>query len=344
MAHRAFPFATLSFLAAGGAALTLAQCSSQVPIGTNTGQDGGEDSPGASSSGGSGSGSGGGSSGVGSSSGTTSSSGAGSGSGSGSSSSSGTASSSGGTSSSSGGGGCCPTGYDMYTCTYPGGAAGYACHNPALGCASSTTCGQGCDQAHGGVCGGSSSSGGSSSGGTSSSGGSGLRWVRTCGPSIPPVGCSADGGLHDDAGAPCPTLGSSCSTAGELCGTSGPYTCPIGEMCSTGAPVACPVSSRKFKDGIEYVDDKGLEQLHDETLQIQLATYNYKPEASDSAPRHLGFIIEDMPPATPAVGWSRERVDLYGYVSMVVATMQVQEKEIAELRRELAATNASACK
>jgi hypothetical protein len=104
------------------------------------------------------------------------------------------------------------------------------------------------------------------------------------------------------------------------------------------------VSSRKFKDGIEYVDDEGLEKLHDETLRIQLATYNYKSDVSDPGPRHLGFIIEDMPPATPAVGWSRERVDLYGYLSMVVATMQVQEREITELRRELADTKAGACR
>jgi hypothetical protein len=170
--------------------------------------------------------------------------------------------------------------------------------------------------------------------------------VTTCGPPLvsPGDSCTADGGLRDDAGAPCPALGSSCTTQGELCGTSGPYTCPVGEMCSTGAPVACPVSSRTHKDGIEYVDDEGLERLHDETLKIQLATYNYKPETADPAPRHLGFIIQDMPPATPAVGWSRERVDLYGYVSMVVATMQVQEKEIAELRRELAASKKAACK
>jgi hypothetical protein len=78
-----------------------------------------------------------------------------------------------------------------------------------------------------------------------------------------------------------------------------------------------------------------LQALHDETLRLQLATYNYKPEAADPGPRHLGFIIEDTPPATPAVGWSRERVDMYGYLSMVVATMQVQEREIAELRHEL---------
>lgn len=97
----------------------------------------------------------------------------------------------------------------------------------------------------------------------------------------------------------------------------------------------CPVSSRKYKDDIQYVDAAGLQQLHDETLGIRLATYNYKPQVADPNPKHLGFIIEDRPQQSSAVDWSRERVDLYGYLSMVVATMQVQEKEIAELRRQL---------
>ena len=35
-----------------------------------------------------------------------------------------------------------------------------------------------------------------------------------------------------------------------------------------------------------------------------------------------------------------DRVDMYGYVSMVVAAMQVQEKEIAELRAQVESCNA----
>lgn len=281
-----------------------------------------------------------------------SSSGTGSGSGgisssSGSGSSSGGASSSSGSGSSSGGGSCCPSNWYLYQCSFPDGGKGFACHNPQLGCASSLTCGQGCDPVVTGSCGGGSSSSGgnssssgsssSSSGGNSSSssgGSTGLQWYTTCGP--PVQGCfPPDGGLRDDAGAPCPPLGSSCSTQGELCGTSGPYACPVGEICSNQPMRICPVSSRKYKDDIQYVDAAGLQQLHDETLGIRLATYNYKPQVADPSPKHLGFIIEDRPPQSSAVDWSRERVDLYGYLSMVVATMQVQEKEIAELRQQL---------
>jgi hypothetical protein len=101
----------------------------------------------------------------------------------------------------------------------------------------------------------------------------------------------------------------------------------------------CPISSRNFKDGIEYVGGDGLQELHDEALRIRLATYNYKGQYEDPNPKHLGFIIEDAPPESPAVEWSRDRVDMYGYLSMVVATMQIQEKEIEALRRELAYLN-----
>jgi hypothetical protein len=50
------------------------------------------------------------------------------------------------------GGKCCPVGWSMYPCTFPDGGAGLACHNPAMGCASSSTCGQSCDMIVTGQC------------------------------------------------------------------------------------------------------------------------------------------------------------------------------------------------
>jgi hypothetical protein len=47
---------------------------------------------------------------------------------------------------------CCPTRFLLYGCKGPDGGAGFACHNPALGCASSLTCGQGCDPQVSGPC------------------------------------------------------------------------------------------------------------------------------------------------------------------------------------------------
>lgn len=168
-----------------------------------------------------------------------------------------------------------------------------------------------------------------------------LTWFLTCGGPTCPAGIDGgpppDAGFLDDAGAPCAKEGSSCSALGETCGTGQPLvSCGASLVCSDHDPRAhgCPVSSRKFKDDVEYVESAELERLHDEALRIRLATYRYKPAYGEPNQKHLGFIIEDDP-QSPAVQAGRDRVDLYGYVSMAVATMQVQEKEIAKLRREL---------
>jgi hypothetical protein len=198
--------------------------------------------------------------------------------------------------------------------------------------------------------GGSSGGNSSSSGGNSSGGGEGgsiLKWYTTCGDPVCRVP-SSDAGLTDDAGAPCPPIGTSCSVQGQQCGThNSAVNCGAVEQCDsqdpTRRPGGCPISSRQFKQHIAYVDEAGLQGLHDETMRMHLATYNYKPPYADPGPKHLGFIIEDNPPESPAVDWTRDRVDLYGYLSMVVATMQVQEKEITQLRGELERAGQGVC-
>jgi hypothetical protein len=40
---------------------------------------------------------------------------------------------------------CCPAGWDMYACREEDGTSGLNCHDPQLACASSLTCGAGCD-------------------------------------------------------------------------------------------------------------------------------------------------------------------------------------------------------
>ena len=173
-----------------------------------------------------------------------------------------------------------------------------------------------------------------------------LQWYTSCGDPV----CHApesDAGLTDSDGGPCPTLGSSCSTMGQMCGThNSAVACGAVEICDAHDPKAglggCPISSKKFKDGINYLEPAELEQLHDQTLKIRLATYNYKAEYADPNPKRLGFIIEDNP-ASPAVDRAHDSIEIYGYLSMVVATMQVQEKEIASLKRELAETRKRTC-
>jgi uncharacterized small protein (DUF1192 family) len=65
-------------------------------------------------------------------------------------------------------------------------------------------------------------------------------------------------------------------------------------------------------------------------MSLPLASYRYK-QAEDAGPQ-LGFIIEDI---EPSVAVSGDHVNMYGYLSMAVAAIQVQQEQIASLQREL---------
>ncbi len=159
--------------------------------------------------------------------------------------------------------------------------------------------------------------------------------------------CSApvDAGPGGEDAGECPAVGSACTALGEPCGTPSAANCGVTELCTDQDPrlPGCPISSRQFKDDVEYVDPAGLQRLHDETLGLRLATYRYKSKVADPAGKHLGFIIEDQPQMSPAVDRTHDRVDLYGYMSMVVATMQVQENEIKQLRHDLELARKGVC-
>jgi hypothetical protein len=138
-----------------------------------------------------------------------------------------------------------------------------------------------------------------------------------------------------------------CETSfkGEVCGK---VICKPGATCCSGVPLsmptcvdsgACPVSQRKHKKDITYLSEADRQRLNDELLHFPLATYRYKSE-SDADREHLGFIIDDVVPS-PAVQASGERVDMYGYQTMAVAALQVQAREIAALRSEMAALKAT---
>jgi hypothetical protein len=180
-------------------------------------------------------------------------------------------------------------------------------------------------------------------------------------PPPPPVDCTAAG-----ACGPAPLSAERCgdgSTADFVCTAEngvcvwkkeecpppppeacGDVTCALDQTCCSGMPFTvptcvtgsvCPISQRKFKKDIHYLSDADRARLNDELLAFRLATYRYKTEASAER-EHLGFIIDDIAPS-PAVVPSGERVDMYGYQTMAVAALQVQAREIAELRGELQA-------
>ena len=151
-----------------------------------------------------------------------------------------------------------------------------------------------------------------------------------------------------DTGSLCESL--SCEPGGDLtCG--GDETCCVdrccgaGETCCTGIPVppgeglctsgigGCPISRRSAKKNIRHISPAEAKRFAKQIQKIRLATYHYRGEP-DGQPTHLGFIIDEQPgPHTVAADGNH--VDLYGYTSLAVATLQVQAKQIEVLSAQL---------
>jgi hypothetical protein len=104
-----------------------------------------------------------------------------------------------------------------------------------------------------------------------------------------------------------------------------------GIVCCQGSQ--CPISRRAYKEDIRYVDIEARQQLYADLLRFRLARYRYKG-AAPSTTRRLGFIIDDAP-GSPAVNSDGESVDLYAYMSMAVAALQEQARQIERLRWEV---------
>src|SRR5262252_3224403 len=187
-------------------------------------------------------------------------------------------------------------------------------------------------------------------GGTTGSAGAGGTDARSCAPSCTlcmtgaccGTGCCASGEWCDQSGATpvCRCGNGAACTNGLMCAASlgGPGIC--GTICCGGAGNPCPVSRRIYKRDITPVDDPSLQRLYAELRRIQLTTYQYKQDPP-SAPRRLGFIIDDTKTPYP-INPDGTTVDLYGYMSMAVAAIQVQSREIEDLRREVARLKSSA--
>lgn len=127
--------------------------------------------------------------------------------------------------------------------------------------------------------------------------------------------------------------GGVCATEGQQCDAKA--GCGVFLKCAKADPksAGCPKSRATLKSDVHYVDSAERQTLAAELLDTRLATYRYTA-AGPQAPRHLGFIIDDQPNGT-AVDAQRDMVDLYGYLSLSVATLQEQQKQIEQLRREV---------
>ncbi len=167
--------------------------------------------------------------------------------------------------------------------------------------------------------------------------------------------CVADKSCGCTTGTCC---GSGCCGPGEWCdNSSNPPACRCGSngACSTSAmcsapeltadgcgviccdpssPTGCPKSRRAFKRDIHQLDRAEVERIYSELRHVKLTTYQYKTDPAAS-PRRLGFIIDDTKSSYP-VNADGNSVDLYGYMSMAVAAIQSQSREIAALRAEVA--------
>ncbi len=162
--------------------------------------------------------------------------------------------------------------------------------------------------------------------GATGGGGGSLRWFTSCGAPV----CSSDPTPFDDPSIPnCTTqkLGDPCTTEGERC--DGVASCGATYVCATMAPVTCPRSRARFKRDISYLDQQQLQQYHDELMSVPLASYRYKD--APAVPQ-LGFIIDDIEPSVAVAG---DHVNMYGYLSMAVAAIKVQQQQIETLQREL---------
>jgi hypothetical protein len=142
---------------------------------------------------------------------------------------------------------------------------------------------------------------------------SGVQTTHQCYP-LPTCGCSGK--------SMCECVGA-CACGNEQCQNS-----------SSGVSCVGPVSRREFKTDISYVSDEEQKELARETLQTNLAEYRYKTEP-ESSKRHLGFIIDDMPAGSPAVQGDGTHVDLYGYTTMLLATVKEQQKQIDTLQKQV---------
>ena len=125
--------------------------------------------------------------------------------------------------------------------------------------------------------------------------------------------------------------GGACSKLADKCDAK--HGCQVFLVCAEKDPKqqqgGCPISSRRYKTDIRYLSAGQEKRIASELLGMPLTSWLYR-DGDDK--RHLGFIIEDVP-GSVAVDKARERVDLYSYISMAVATLKVQQRRIDRLER-----------
>jgi len=127
--------------------------------------------------------------------------------------------------------------------------------------------------------------------------------------------------------------GAACGVEGTMCDLGD--GCNVRLLCDDEDPRAgpCPRSSRASKTDVRYLSTEERDRLARRALGTPLATWRYR---EGDAERFFGVVIEDgVPPE--ALRASGDQVDLYGYASLAMAAIQMQQEEIARLRAKIEA-------
>lgn len=160
-----------------------------------------------------------------------------------------------------------------------------------------------------------------------------LSWFQTCGDPVC-SGWKQKSGVTDCSDQ---KAGGECGNAGEKCDPHD--TCNALLVCADKDPKqnpgGCPISLARYKTEIRYVDAAEAERLAQRLLAMKVASWRYRA-VPEGGRRQLGFIIDDDP-GSPAVDGAHGKVDLYGYLSMAVATVQRQQAHIEALEKRLEA-------
>lgn len=138
------------------------------------------------------------------------------------------------------------------------------------------------------------------------------------------------------------SVGDPCSIPEGTCVSQPAFTCASSEPSGRSSEYLlycrsepfedklCPESSRNVKSDIRYLAPSDRAVIAQEILDVKLADYRYRDNAKHGL--HLGYILEDQPDAS----FSGEgRVDIYAYISAVVALSQQQQQQIVALREEV---------
>ena len=160
-----------------------------------------------------------------------------------------------------------------------------------------------------------------------------LKWYSTCGNPV----CGMDDQVPPGV-QPCQNgekEGDDCDVEGANCDAN--LGCGAYLLCAESdpkqAPGGCPISKAKYKKEIRYLDEERAEEYRKELLGLKLATWRYRTTKGEDELR-LGFIIDDHPTGV-IVDEGRDQVDLYGYTSLAIATIQQQAKELESLKQEV---------